>query len=52
MKLDSGVTTNLDDDELVATINTPRMDTEEEGDVETDVEVGVVGEENSETETE
>ena len=52
LKLDSGVTTNLDDDELVATINTPRMDTEEEGDVETDVEVGVVGEENSETETE
>lgn len=48
--LDSGITMDIDTEELVATINIPRVEVEEDGDdeVEVDVEVEVIGEESEE----
>lgn len=49
----SDVTTNIEDEELVATVNIPRMEEEaDEDDAEVDVEVEIIGEEDSEEEEE
>ncbi len=53
LKLPSDVTTNMDEEELVATVNIPRMEEEaDEDEAEVDVEVEIIGEDSVEDDAE